>query len=242
MAISFLMLWGLGLQAIDNKGIVFQELSSERFTLISDGQPLSVLIDQSDDIGVRIAVTALINDFKMVSGVEPKLITEPTEKRVVIIGTLESEHIKRLIKSKKIDQKELKGKLEKYIMTTVMNPLDGVDQALVIVGSDKRGTIYGIYELSEQIGVSPWYDWADVPVEPKKNLSIAQGVYTAGEPAVTYRGIFLNDEDPCLTTWVKNTYGTNYGDHNFYARVFELILRLRGNFLWPETFTSRSVS
>lgn len=233
MAISFLMLWGLGLQAIDNKGIVFQELSSERFTLISDGQPLSVLIDQSDDIGVRIAVTALINDFKMVSGVEPKLITEPTEKRVVIIGTLESEHIKRLIKSKKIDQKELKGKLEKYIMTTVMNPLDGVDQALVIVGSDKRGTIYGIYELSEQIGVSPWYDWADVPVEPKKNLSIAQGVYTAGEPAVTYRGIFLNDEDPCLTTWVKNTYGTNYGDHNFYARVFELILRLRGNFLWP---------
>lgn len=233
MAISFLMLWGLGLQAIDNKGIVFQELSSERFTLISDGQPVSVLIDQSDDIGVRIAVTALINDFKMVSGVEPKLITEPTEKRVVIIGTLESEHIKRLIKSKKIDQKELKGKLEKYIMTTVMNPLDGVDQALVIVGSDKRGTIYGIYELSEQIGVSPWYDWADVPVEPKKNLSIAQGVYTAGEPAVTYRGIFLNDEDPCLTTWVKNTYGTNYGDHNFYARVFELILRLRGNFLWP---------
>lgn len=233
MAISFLMLWGLGLQAIDNKGIVFQELSSERFTLISDGQPLSVLIDQSDNIGVRIAVTALINDFKMVSGVEPKLITEPTEKRVVIIGTLESEHIKRLIKSKKIDQKELKGKLEKYIMTTVMNPLDGVDQALVIVGSDKRGTIYGIYELSEQIGVSPWYDWADVPVEPKKNLSIAQGVYTAGEPAVTYRGIFLNDEDPCLTTWVKNTYGTNYGDHNFYARVFELILRLRGNFLWP---------
>lgn len=227
------MLWGLGLQAIDNKGIVFQELSSERFTLISDGQPVSVLIDQSDDIGVRIAVTALINDFKMVSGVEPKLITEPTEKRVVIIGTLESEHIKRLIKSKKIDQKELKGKLEKYIMTTVMNPLDGVDQALVIVGSDKRGTIYGIYELSEQIGVSPWYDWADVPVEPKKNLSIAQGVYTAGEPAVTYRGIFLNDEDPCLTTWVKNTYGTNYGDHNFYARVFELILRLRGNFLWP---------
>lgn len=233
LAISFLMLWGLGLQAIDNKGIVFQELSSERFTLISDGQPVSVLIDQSDDIGVRIAVTALINDFKMVSGVEPKLITEPTEKRVVIIGTLESEHIKRLIKSKKIDQKELKGKLEKYIMTTVMNPLDGVDQALVIVGSDKRGTIYGIYELSEQIGVSPWYDWADVPVEPKKNLSIAQGVYTAGEPAVTYRGIFLNDEDPCLTTWVKNTYGTNYGDHNFYARVFELILRLRGNFLWP---------
>ena len=108
-----------------------------------------------------------------------------------------------------------------------------VDEALVIAGSDKRGTIYGIYELSEQIGVSPWYDWADVPVEKKTDLSIVRGNYTAGEPAVRYRGIFLNDEAPCLTGWVKHTYDTNYGDHRFYSRVFELILRLRGNFLWP---------
>src|SRR5690606_33466242 len=95
------------------------------------------------------------------------------------------------------------------------------------------GTIYGIYELSEQIGVSPWYDWADVPVQPQQNLASDRGQYTAGEPAVKYRGIFLNEEAPCLTGWVKHTYGTNYGDHRFYGRVFELILRLRGNFLWP---------
>ena len=81
--------------------------------------------------------------------------------------------------------------------------------------------------------MSPWYDWADVPVVQRKNLYIQRGEYTAGEPAVRYRGIFLNDEAPCLTGWVKHTYGTNYGDHRFYARVFELILRLRGNFMWP---------
>lgn len=108
-------------------------------------------------------------------------------------------------------------------MTVVSAPLKDVEEALVIAGSDKRGTIYGVYELSEQIGVSPWYDWADVPVVPQQNLSIVRGSYTAGEPAVKYRGIFLNDEAPCLTGWVKHTYGTNYGDHRFYARVFELI-------------------
>ena len=219
--------------AADHKGISYNELSSDRFTLIENGNPISLLLDETDDIGVQIAANALQNDFKMVSGKEAKILNEPSEKSVVIIGTLESKYIKQIIKSKKIDKKELVGKYEKYIMTTIANPIEGVEEALVIVGSDKRGTIYGIYELSEQIGVSPWYDWADVPVLEQRNISLAKGTYTAGEPAVKYRGIFLNDEAPCLTGWVKNTYGTDFGDHRFYARVFELILRLRGNFMWP---------
>ena len=103
----------------------------------------------------------------------------------------------------------------------------------MIAGSDKRGTVYGIYELSRQIGVSPWYYWADVPVEKHADLYIQKGEFTDGEPAVRYRGLFLNDEAPCLTSWVKNTFGTDYGDHHFYAKVFELILRLKGNYLWP---------
>lgn len=219
--------------AADHKGISYNELSSDRFTLIENGNPISLLLDETDDIGVQIAAKALQNDFKMVSGKEAKILNEPSEKSVVIIGTLESKYIKQIIKSKKIDKKELEGKYEKYIMTTIANPIEGVEEALVIAGSDKRGTIYGIYELSEQIGVSPWYDWADVPVLEQRNISLAKGTYTAGEPAVKYRGIFLNDEAPCLTGWVKNTYGTDFGDHRFYARVFELILRLRGNFMWP---------
>ena len=141
--------------------------------------------------------------------------------------------IDRLIEKGAIDGPALKGKYEKYLLTVVSNPAPGVDEALVIAGSDRRGTVYGIYELSEQMGVSPWYWWADVPVARRNNVYIKPGVYTDGEPAVKYRGIFLNDEAPCLTGWVKNHYGTGYGDHRFYADVFELILRLKGNFMWP---------
>src|SRR5690606_36596246 len=105
------------------------------------------------------------------------------------------------------------------------------ESALVIAGSDKRGTIYGIYELSKQMGVSPWYYWADVPVERKENLYIKPGMYTDSEPADAYRGIFLNDEYPALTRWVNHTFG-GYNSH-IYETVFELILRLNGNFMWP---------
>ena len=130
------------------------------------------------------------------------------------------------MKQKRINGKLLKGKREKFIITLI-------DGQLVIAGSDRRGTIYGIYELSQQMGVSPWYDWADVPVEHHDSIFVNKGIYTDGEPAVRYRGIFLNDEAPCLTSWVKNTYGTGYGDHRFYQRVFEQVLRLRGNMMWP---------
>ena len=111
--------------------------------------------------------------------------------------------------------------------------IEAKDGQLNIVGSDRRGAIFGIYELSQQIGVSPWYYWADTPIDVHQSLYIKDGVYTDGEPAVKWRGLFLNDEAPCLTSWVKNTFGTDYGDHNFYAKVFELILRLKGNMLWP---------
>lgn len=233
LALVAIVMMVANVDAADHKGISYNELSSDRFTLIENGNPISLLLDETDDIGVQIAAKALQKDFKMVSGKEAKILNEPSEKSVVIIGTLESKYIKQIIKNKKLDKKELEGKYEKYIMTTIANPIEGVEEALVIAGSDKRGTIYGIYELSEQIGVSPWYDWADVPVLEQRNISLAKGTYTAGEPAVKYRGIFLNDEAPCLTGWVKNTYGTDFGDHRFYARVFELILRLRGNFMWP---------
>ena len=141
--------------------------------------------------------------------------------------------IDQLIKEKKINGKELKGKHEKFFIQNIKNPVAGVDEALVIAGSDRRGTVYGIYELSKQMGVSPWYWWMDVPVVHQDNVYFVPGTYTDGEPVVKYRGLFLNDEAPCLTTWVKNNYGTRRGGHEFYADVFELILRLKGNYLWP---------
>lgn len=225
----------LHMAAIDNPGITFPAISPERFTLIKDGAPVSILLGDDEDSAVRIAAGNLSKDFGRVSGKDAALagIAAADGKTPIIVATWGSETAKKLVKAGKLDADDLKGKREKYIIKTVSSPLPGIDEALVIAGSDRRGTVYGIYELSEQIGVSPWYDWADVPVERHPDMSIEKGTYTAGEPAVEYRGIFLNDEAPCLTSWVKNTYGTDYGDHRFYARVNELILRLRGNFLWP---------
>ena len=170
--------------------------------------------------GVKIAISNLQTDIERVMGKAP-LLLEGSGEATILVGTLGlNPDIDRLKLS------DLKGKREKFIITTINNQI-------VIAGSDKRGTIYGIYELSRQLGVSPWYYWADVPVVKHDEAYIIKGTYTDGEPAVEFRGIFLNDEAPCLTSWVKNTFGTNYGDHHFYEKVFELILRLKGNMMWP---------
>ncbi len=230
--------------ALDNRGILSETPQAGYFQLISfengKSKPIPIVIAEKELPGIAIAAGNLSDDFKKVCGEEAPLIktdkiseSEGRISNAIIVGSLESPLMKELIKNKKLDGKELRGKYEKYLMTTVDNPFPGIEKALVIAGSDRRGTIYGIYELSEQIGVSPWYDWADAAPEKHEQLFIADGTYTAGEPAVKYRGIFLNDEAPCLTSWVKNTYGTDYGDHRFYARVFELLLRLRANFMWP---------
>lgn len=224
--------------AKDFDGIVTTSLSEDRFTLIENGKPLPIIYDESDYEGVKIAVRNLRKDFGRVCGTMPSFgsvfgFGRGVAGNAIIAGSLDSPLIKGLVSEGKLDVASIEGKRETYLMTIVESPNRFTKEALVIAGSDKRGTIYGIYELSEQIGVSPWYDWADVPVVHQDNLSIERGTRSVDEPAVMYRGIFLNDEAPCLTTWVRNTYGTNYGNHEFYARVFELLLRLRANYLWP---------
>lgn len=201
--------------------------------LLNPSNRVEIYMDANDCKGVSYAVQALIKDFRQVSGCQATLTSQSgsthgkNSQPGILVGTLgHSAAIDQLVRQKRIDARQLQGKREKFIITVV-------DGQLVIAGSDRRGTIYGIYELSQQMGVSPWYDWADVPVEHHDSIFVNRGIYTDGEPAVRYRGIFLNDEAPCLTSWVKNTYGTEYGDHRFYQRVFELILRLRGNMMWP---------
>lgn len=203
------------------------------FPLVTDGVPVSLIIDENDYEGVKIAADNLKKDFEIVTGNTP---ATGVAKYAVIAGTIgKSTAIDALIESNKLNKTDLTNKREKYIITVVDNPLDGVQSALVIAGSDKRGTIYGIYELSAQIGVSPWYWWADVPVEHQKNLYVKQGIYTDGEPKVYYRGIFLNDEWPALGGWSQAKMGGFKSE--FYVHVFELILRLKGNFLWPAMWT-----
>ena len=193
--------------------------------LINGNNKVEIYKDSNDCRGVSYAANALVKDIRNVSGSQATITSN--RKATILVGTIgHSAAIDQLVKQKRINGNLLKGKREKFIITVV-------DNQLVITGSHRRVTIYGIYELSQQMGVSPWYDWADVPVEHHDSIFVNRGTYTDGEPAVRYRGIFLNDEAPCLTSWVKNTYGTGYGDHRFYQRVFELVLRLRGNMMWP---------
>jgi hypothetical protein len=204
------------------------------FVIAKQTQCTAMYVDANDYPGVVRAVNDLQADLKKVAECNAAIVHETGNvgRSVILIGTLgKSALIDQLVREHKIDINSIAGKWESFGIQTVTNPFPGIGSALVIAGSDKRGTIYGIYDLSEQIGVSPWYWWADVPVRHQDTLTVKPGIYTQGPPAVKYRGIFLNDEAPSLTGWVQEKYG-NY-NHEFYAKVFELILRLKGNYLWP---------
>ncbi len=192
---------------------------------LNKGSQVTIGVADNEQRGVLRAAKNLSVDLKAVCGADVSLGNNPSS--TIVAGTVgSSKIIDEMAKNRVFDAKMLKGKREMYVITVT-------DGQVVIAGSDRRGTIFGIYELSRQLGVSPWYYWADVPTEHHSEVFLHNGTYTDGEPAVRYRGLFLNDEAPCLTSWVKNTYGTDYGDHRFYEKVFELILRLKGNFMWP---------
>ena len=204
------------------------------FRMVSQNVAAPLVVDSKDYAGVVRAVGDLQKDIERVTDRTPEIthFGKSPGANVIIIGTIgKSELIDRLIRERKIDVTQIAGKWESFLIQVVPKPLPGVDGALVIAGSDKRGTIYGIYGLSDQIGVSPWYWWADVPVPHRDTLSVKPGRYLQGPPAVKYRGIFLNDEAPSLTGWVNAKFG-NY-NHEFYTKVFELLLRLKANYLWP---------
>ena len=194
----------------------------------------AIYVDRGDFPGVIRAVGDVQADIARVTGCTPAITHETAGlgAHAIVIGSLEhSPLVKRLT-----DTSAIAGKWESFLTQAVPKPLPGVDRALVIAGSDKRGTIYGVYDLSEEIGVSPWYWWADVPVAHQDALFVKPGRFVQGEPAVKYRGIFLNDEAPSLSGWTKEKYGGF--NHNFYVKVFELILRLKGNYLWPAMWGS----
>ncbi len=203
--------------------------------VVMDGQVASpILVDRADWPGVIRAARDLQADEERVTGKAPKMVENPREagRETIIVGTIgKSALINQLVANQKIDISAIKGKWEAFSLQVVSHPLPGISQALVIVGSDKRGTIYGVYDLSEQMGVSPWYWWADVPVQHRDRVFVKAGKFTQGPPAVKYRGIFLNDEAPALTGWAKEKFGGL--NSKFYTKVFELLLRMKGNYLWP---------
>ena len=206
--------------------------------LAGAGSAAPILVDAGDHPGVPRAARDLQEDVFRVSGLRPDVVTgDQAAQDVVIVGTIgRSRAIDRLVAARKLDVGEVRGRWEASLVQVVARPWPGVERALVVAGSDPRGTIFGIYDVSERIGVSPWYWWADVPVRRSERLFVAPGRWVRREPVVKYRGIFINDEAPALSGWAREKFGGF--NAKFYAHVFELLLRLRANFLWPAMWGS----
>lgn len=222
------------LASLGEPSYVSEKSQSGSVTLVGRAGTAKLYIDSTDYKGAIRALGDLQKDIERVSGKTTEIVNDVSQlgKQAVIVGTIgKSPLIDQLIADKKIKPQRIVGKWDAYHLQTVNNPLPGIDRALVIAGADKRGTIYGIYDVSEQIGVSPWYYWADVPVTKKKQIYILKNTLRQDSPKVQYRGIFLNDEAPALSSWVAEKHG-DY-NHEFYVNVFELLLRLKANFLWP---------
>jgi hypothetical protein len=206
--------------------------------LVGGATLADIYVDPHDAKVEQISAKLLSEDFERVTSRKPAIKNDRAAlgESAILIGTIGSSSlIDDLIAQGKLDVSRVRGKWEASVLVTIDHPLPNVDRALVIAGSDRRGTAYGIFELSEQIGVSPWYWWADVTPAHQPTIAIKQGAYVIGEPSVKYRGIFINDEDWGLRPWASKTFDPQFGNigPKTYEKVFELLLRLKANYLWP---------
>lgn len=200
----------------------------------------AIYVDSADYPLVNKAAQLLQQDIEMVTGKRPALIFSFNRpyNNLIVVGTTQSALIKELQRKKLLGLQAIAGKWEAYQLQTidVSRTFMPSGQLLVIAGSDRRGAAYGVFELSRQIGVSPWYWWADVPVKKQADIYINTTAKIIDAPKVKYRGFFINDEAPCLSNWSREKFGGF--NHLFYEKVFELIIRLKGNYLWPAMWGS----
>jgi hypothetical protein len=204
------------------------------FAIVDDKSIADIYFDSGDLQPTAIAAQLLADDINRVCNRSPKIIDDPAQLGhiAILIGTLgHSRAIDNLVSGGSLDVARLRNEWETYAIQVVEHPLPNVDRALVIVGSDRRGTAYGVTTVSKLIGVSPWYWWANVPVQHHDSIYITADDYTDGPPTVKYRGIFLNDEAPAMSGWAKEQFGGF--NSKMYVHVFELMLRLKANYLWP---------
>jgi hypothetical protein len=225
-----------------SQDMISDKWSAEDFPIVSDyWGVVPIYIDPKDHWLVGKTAALLLDDIRRVTGFTPALITDlsntPRIPNLIIIGSLDQSTLIQRLAHQHMIPASLNGKWESYVLKTVSRPIAGVDRALIIAGSDRRGTAYGVFELSRQMGVSPWNWWADVPVSRKHQLFFrGNKIFEFGPPAVKYRGFFINDEAPALSGWVHDHYGGF--NHLFYEKVFELLLRLKANYLWPAMWGS----
>ncbi len=210
---------------------------AQTFSITNKDKGVMILYSKAGPTLDSIAAHLLANDIKMVTGNQPAVITDVTSAtgNVIVIGNLTSTLVQRFISKKSTVYQGLQGKWECFALKVIDKPTSSISKALVIAGSDARGTAYGVFTLSEKLGVSPWYWWADAPVRQQKEVTLHQPEFIAEPPSVKYRGIFINDEDWGLQPWAAKTFEPESGDigPKTYAKVFELLLRLKANLIWP---------
>ncbi len=238
MLLAITMLVGiLPANTIDVAAAISQTGSTNDFPIVEGSTTATIWVDSNEETPVKRVVNDFRDDVKRVTGKTPDISnsTSMPSGPVVLIGTLDnSSLIKSLISSGKITSGEVKAienEWEAYLIKVIDK------NTMVIVGSDNRGTIFGTYEVSEQMGVSPWYYFADVPIQKKTNVYMPEKTSITDKPDVKYRGIFINDEEK-LSRWVTNKFNPENGGSGtmgaaIYAKIFELILRLKGNYIWP---------
>lgn len=224
------------------------EEPGREYVLASAGTSQQLVLDAegADYKGLKLVAECFKDDVKLVSDADVDIVTDTSKITgiPIIAGSIGNNRlIDNMIQNGKLDVSKIKDKWETYKIGFVANPVEGVEEALVIAGSDKRGTMYGIFHISELMGVSPWVYWADVAPEKKETITLNSKTLcvTSKEPSVKYRGIFLNDEEPALGGWANNFFKKSKGgkfNEYFYENVFQLILRLKGNYLWPAMWSS----
>lgn len=209
------------------------------FAWVAGGESVPIVVDGDEPAVVgEVAVAALAEDVWRVTGVRPEVVVADRWDggRAVLVGTVgESDLIDRLVAEGRIRVDDLEGQWESFRVEVVEGVGGDGARALVVVGSDRRGTAYGVFEVSRAMGVSPWVWWADAVVKKREELYVRAGGERVGPPSVKYRGVFLNDEGWGLQEWAEKTYEPEVGDigPKTYAAIFELLLRLRANYLWP---------
>lgn len=215
--------------------------SNRDFAVVKSATAATIVYSAKDAKVVEIAANLFAKDIERVSGVHPSVKTSISDVRgsLILIGTLgQSPEIDALAASGKIDVSAIEGGWEQYRIQVVEKPYPGVPQALVIAGSDRRGAAYGVFSLSEEMGVSPWYWWADSPTESMPEIRVSATPFTSKAPSVLYRGIFINDEDWGLQEWAEKNFESGPDEvkdmgPKTYAKIFELLLRLKANLVWP---------
>lgn len=209
------------------------------FCLVGRGLVADVLIDPQDSKTVHLGARLFSEDIGRITSQKASLKRDlaSVSPLCVIAGSVDGcQFIKELVREKTIDVSPIKGQWESCLIQAVYRPFPGIDGALVVAGSDRRGTVYGLLELSKQMGVSPWYYFADVPPKKRQAIHVKARRTILPSPSVKYRGIFINDEMWGLRPWAMNTLAPHEGKGigpTTHRKIFELLLRLKANFLWP---------